>query len=145
MEVTTGDPHVYADGDTRLVGAKRRPYVSPQLVELRLSEARPVARLIDRVARDYPQDEPLFRAAFGLVVIADHLNAIIAGLGDYPDGPGKPLEGTDWSGLPMDAARAKRATLCLRAGRACGMLEAGQRNACLAECEAIAEQFGKGV
>ena len=133
------------DGEVRLVGTTRKPYTDPQLVELRLTETRPVARLMHRVARDYPKDEPLFRAARDLATIADHLNAIIAGIGDYPDGPGKPLEGTDWSGLPMDAARAKRATLCIRAGRAGGLLAEGKRNACLAECESIAEQFGKGV
>lgn len=132
------------DGEVRLVGVTRKPYTDPRLVELRLSETRPVARLIDRVARDYPQDEPLFRAAFGLVVIADHLNAIIAGLGDYPDGPGKPLEGTDWSGLPVSAAVAKRATLCIHACRAEEALAQGLRGKCLGICEATATALGRG-
>ena len=133
------------DGEVRLVGVTRRPYTDPRLKELRLAETRPVARLMHRVAHDYPQDKPLFRAAYMLVIIADHLNAIIAGLGDYPDGPGKPLEGTDWSGLPIDATKAKRATLCIRAGKALGLLAIGQRDKCLAECEAVAELLGKGV
>lgn len=133
------------DGEVRLIGVTRKPYTDPRLRELRLTETRSVARLMQRVARDYSHDEPLFRAAYKLVVIADHLNAIIHGLGDYPDGPGKPLEGTDWSGLPIDATKAKRATLCIRAGKALRLLAAGQCSACLVECEAIAEQFGKGL
>jgi hypothetical protein len=147
MEAThtdPGQPHVFADGDTRLVGARRCPYVSPQLVELRLTETRPVARLMHRVARDYPQDKPLFRAAFGLVVIADHLNAIIAGLGDYAPPLGAPEDPFDWSGLPVSAAVAKRATLCIHACRAEEALAQGLRGKCLGICEATATALGRG-
>ena len=132
------------DGEVRLIGATRKPYTDPQLVELRLTETRPVARLMHRVARDYPKDEPLFRAARDLATIADHLNAIIAGIGDYPDGPGKPLEGTDWSGLPVSAAVAKRATLCIHACRAEEALAQGLRGKCLGICEATATALGRG-
>jgi hypothetical protein len=132
------------DGEVRLVGVTRKPYVDPRLQKLRLKETRPVARLMHRVARDYPQDEPLFRAAFGLVVIADHLNAIIAGIGDYEPPLGGLGETMDWSGLPVSAARAKRATLCIHAGLALAQLEAGERDACLSICEQTGAALGRG-
>ena len=132
------------DGEVRLVGTTRKPYTDPQLVELRLTETRPVARLIDRVARDYPQDEPLLRAVRGLAIIADHLNAIIACVGDYTPPLSAPGDPFDWSGLPVSAAVAKRATLCIHACRAEEALSQGLRGKCLGICEATATALGRG-
>jgi len=132
------------DGEVRLVGTTRKPYVDPRLRELRLKETRSVARLMHRVAHDYPQDKPLFRAAYTLVIIADHLNAIIAGIGDYEVPLGGLGETMDWSGLPVSAARAKRATLCIHAATALEQLEAGKRDACLGTCERTAAALGRG-
>ena len=132
------------DGEVRLIGVTRKPYTDPRLRELRLTETRPVARLMHLVAHDYPQDEPLLRAAFGLVVIADHLNAIIAGLGDYTPPLNAPEDPFDWSGLPVSAAVAKRATLCIHACRAEEALAQGLRGKCLGICEATATALGRG-
>ena len=132
------------DGEVRLIGVTRKPYTDPRLRELRLTETRSVARLMQRVARDYSHDEPLFRAAYKLVVIADHLNAIIAGIGDYEPPLGGLGETMDWSGLPVSAARAKRATLCIHAATALEQLEAGKRDACLGTCERTAAALGRG-
>lgn len=132
------------DGEVRLVGVTRKPYTDPQLVELRLMETRPVARLIDRVARDYPKDEPLLRAVRDLAIIADHLNAIIACVGDYTPPLGAPEDPFDWSGLPVSAAVAKRATLCIHACRAEEALAQGLRGKCLGICEATATALGRG-
>ena len=132
------------DGEVRLVGVTRKPYTDPQLVELRLTETRSVARLFDLVARDYREDGPLFRAALMLVILADHLNAIIAGIGDYEPPLGGLGETMDWSGLPVSAARAKRATLCIHAGLALAQLEAGERDACLSICEQTGAALGRG-
>ena len=132
------------DGEVRLIGVTRKPYTDPRLRELRLTETRPVARLMHRVAHDYPKDEPLFRAAYMLVIVADHLNAIIAGIGDYEPPLGGLGETMDWSGLPVSAARAKRATLCIHAGLALAQLEAGERDACLSICEQTGAALGRG-
>jgi len=132
------------DGDVRLIGVARKAYVDPRLRELRLKETRSVARLFDLVARDYREDGPLFRAAYTLVIIADHLNAIIAGIGDYEPPLGGLGETMDWSGLPVSAARAKRATLCIHAATALEQLEAGKRDACLGTCERTAAALGRG-
>ena len=132
------------DGEVRLVGVTRRPYTDPRLKELRLAETRPVARLFDLVALDYREDGPLFRAALMLVILADHLNAIIAGIGDYEVPLGGLGETMDWSGLPVSAARAKRATLCIHAGLALAQLEAGERDACLSICEQTGAALGRG-
>ena len=144
METTDGTPQEYPADGTRLVGVRRRPYTAPELVELRCEHTRPVARLFDLVARDYREDGPLFRAALMLVILADHLNAIIAGIGDYEPPLGGLGETMDWSGLPVSAARAKRATLCIHAGLALAQLEAGERDACLSICEATATALGRG-
>ena len=133
------------DGEVRLVGVTRKPYTDPQLVELRLTETRSVARLFDLVALDYREDGPLFRAALMLVILADHLNAIIACVGDYTPPLSAPEDPFDWSGLPVSAARAKRATLCIHAGLALAQLEAGERDACLSICEQTGAALGRGV
>lgn len=132
------------DGEVRLVGVTRKPYTDPQLVELRLTETRTVARLIDRVAHDYPKDEPLLRAVRDLAIIADHLNAIIACVGDYTPPLSAPEDPFDWSGLPVSAAVAKRATLCIHACRAEEALAQGLRGKCLGICEATAAALGRG-
>jgi len=132
------------DGEVRLVGTTRKPYTDPQLVELRCEHTRSVARLFDLVARDYREDGPLFRAALMLVILADHLNAIIAGIGDYEVPLGGLGETMDWSGLPVSAAVAKRATLCIHACRAEEALAQGLRGKCLGICEATATALGRG-
>ena len=132
------------DGEVRLIGVTRKPYTDPRLRELRLTETRSVARLFDLVARDYREDGPLFRAVTMLVILADHLNAIIAGIGDYEPPLGGLGETMDWSGLPVSAARAKRATLCIHAATALEQLEAGKRDACLGTCERTAAALGRG-
>jgi len=132
------------DGEVRLIGVTRKPYTDPRLRELRLTETRAVARLMHRVVTSYREDGPLFRAALMLVILADHLNAIIAGIGDYEPPLGGLGETMDWSGLPVSAARAKRATLCIHAGLALAQLEAGERDACLSICEQTGAALGRG-
>jgi len=132
------------DGEVRLVGVTRKPYVDPRLQKLRIKETRSVARLMHRVVTSYREDGPLFRAAYMIVILADHLNAIIAGIGDYEPPLGGLGETMDWSGLPVSAARAKRATLCIHAATALEQLEAGKRDACLGTCERTAAALGRG-
>ena len=144
METTDGTPQEYPADGTRLVGVRRRPYTAPELVELRCEHTRSVARLMHLVVTSYREDGPLFRAVTMLVILADHLNAIIAGIGDYEPPLGGLGETMDWSGLPVSAARAKRATLCIHAATALAQLEAGERDACLSICEQTGAALGRG-
>jgi hypothetical protein len=133
------------DGDTHLSWLEQSPREDPRIERLRLEETRPVVALLEYVRRCHAGNRDLVSAAEWLLKIADHLNALIIYVESPPEGPGAPIGGTNWNNLAIDAYRAKRAVLCLRAKRIQWFLQNGLVRAALDECHHLIGQLGKGL
>jgi hypothetical protein len=133
------------DGITHLSWLEQSPREDERILRLRQEETRPVVALLKYVRLYHKENRDLTAAAEWLLRIADHLNALIIYVESPPEGPGAPLGGTNWNALAIDAYRAKRVVLCLRAKRILWFLEQGLLRAALEECHQLIGQLGKGL
>ena len=133
------------DGDTVLSWTERRPREDPRILRLRTEETRPVVALLQYIRHNHRDNRDLIAAAEWLLRIADHLNALIIYVESPPEGAGAPLGGTNWNALAIDAYRAKRIVLCLRAKRILWFLQHGLVRTALEECHHVISQLGKGL